>query len=51
MDKRRKIENSVKRDFQAQIGLNGGLFYAKRWVAAEKDVRFSAFDSVGGGLT
>jgi len=51
MDKRRKIEKLVKRDFQAQIGLNGGLNFDKGWVAAEKDIRISAFDSVGGGFT
>jgi len=33
------------------MGSNGGLSYVKRWVAAEKDIRISAFDGVGGGLT
>jgi len=51
MDKHRKIENLVKRDFQAQIGSNGGLSYVKRWVAAEKDNWLFAFDGVGGGFT
>jgi len=51
MNKRRKIENLVKSGFQAQIGLNGGLNFDKRWVAAGEDIRFSAIDGVGGGLT
>jgi len=51
MDKHRNEENLVKRGFQAQVGLNGGLSYVKRWVAAEKDIRISAIDDVGGAFT
>jgi len=51
MDKHRKIENLVKCAYQGYIGLNGGLNFAKGWVAAEKDIWISAFDGVGAALT